>query len=79
MNFEQRAGRRVRGNDLKRGQVVRVLVGGVEMGIGIVDGMAADDVDAVWIVFYGSGPRLVAADSDSTVFDAVESKVPPGN
>lgn len=77
MNFQRRHGRDVSGMGIKRGEVVGVRLGDEDLGIGIFDGMACDCVDAVWIVFYGSGPPLISADSDASTSDSLESGSAP--
>lgn len=74
MNFEGKTGGNVHGSELKRGQVVRVRAGDEDLGIGIVDELAAGGVDAVWIFFFGTGPRLLPLGNEATEFTVLESE-----
>jgi hypothetical protein len=74
MSFEGKSGRNVHGSELQRGQEVRVRVGDQDLGIGIVDEVAVDGGQAVWIFFSGTAPRRVPTDHASTEFTVLESE-----
>ena len=74
MNFEGKSGRNVHGSDLKRGQAVRVRDGDEDLGIGVVDELATDGANAVWIFFTGNTPRRLPTDKDSIEFTVLESE-----
>lgn len=74
MNLEGKSGRNVHWSELKRGQTVHVRVGDDDLGIGIVDELASNGANAVWIFFPGTAPRRLATDTASIEFTVLESE-----
>jgi hypothetical protein len=66
MALKEITGKLTPSTDLRRGQIVHVLVGAEDLGTGRVDAVADDGT--VWVFFGGPSPRRLFIEEDEAQF-----------